>query len=206
MGVNENKSIESIENTLKLIKSMNFEIDENELDNKSLEDLEKFIQSFDKEYTQANKMISQITEFLDDENILGGKKEEILKTCSTYQCDIERLYKDNRKIISLSYQLKKTNKKLENSLGLQFGIFSAVLSVLSFVLNNSKLLSYDDINFRNVLLINLSHILACAVMFYFAMWFIKPYKHSKGRVWTLTLIIIAICALIFLIAQKIIKI
>ena len=206
MCVNGIKSIENIESTLKIIQGMNFEIDENALDTKSLDDLEKFIQEYDNKYKQAMGSISQIEGFLNDENILGGKKERFLSICSTYRCNIDRLYKDNRKILSLSHQLKKTNKKLENSLGLQFGIFSAVLSVLSFVLNNAKLLSYEEIDFRNVLLINLSHILACAVMFYFAMWFIKPYKHSKGRVWTLTLIIIAICLLICLVATNFIKV
>lgn len=206
MCVNKIKSIENLESTLKIIEGMNFEIDENALDAKSLDDLEQFIQEYDNEYKQAMGLISQIEGFLNNENILGGKKERFLNVCSTYRSDIDRLYKDNRKILSLSHQLKKTNKKLENSLGLQFGIFSAVLSVLSFVLNNAKLLSYEEIDFRNVLLINLSHILACAVMFYFAMWFIKPYKHSKGRVWTLTLIVVAICALIYLIAKNIINI
>ena len=106
----------------------------------------------------------------------------------------------NHQIASLKNDVDKLNRKLENSLGTQFGIFSALLTILAFVLNNAKLLTYSEINFKQILLVNLSYILVCAVLFYFVLWFVKPYKHSKGRVWSLVVIIVVLAASICLLA------
>ena len=106
----------------------------------------------------------------------------------------------NKQTTLLNTKVEKLNNKLETSLGTQFGIFSALLSILAFVLTNAKILTIESISFKNVLLVNLSYILVCSVLFYFVLWFIKPYKHSKGRVWSLVAIIIALCLCIYKVA------
>ena len=103
----------------------------------------------------------------------------------------------------MSEQIKKTNTKLENTLGTQFGIFSALLSLLAFILNNTKLFAIEGLTFNHVIIINLCYLLACTVIFYFVFCFIKPYYHSSGRVWSLVFVIglligiIAFCYLKF---------
>lgn len=96
----------------------------------------------------------------------------------------------------MSDQIKKTNTKLENSLGTQFGIFSALLSLLAFILNNTKLFTIEGLTFNHIIIINLCYLLACAVIFYFVFSFIKPYYHSAGRVWSLVLIIALLVGII----------
>ena len=76
-------------------------------------------------------------------------------------------------------------RDMKASQGLQLTVFSLVLTILAFVLNNSKILAVDDINLKNVLLVNVSFILATVVFFgliyrfIFPMYFIKSDREDS---------------------------
>lgn len=164
-------------------------------------DLSDFQKSYDNILAKLNVCYNEIQKIPDVTKMVEyqDRYEEVLyKTCYVYQQSLPEIQK--RQISELNTEVDKLNKKLENSLGTQFGIYSALLSILAFVLNNAKLFSYEEIDFKNILLINLSYILVCAVLFYFVLWFIKPYKHSKGRVWSLVIIIAVLIGAICFIA------
>ena len=60
---------------------------------------------------------------------------------------------------------KAMEKKIDSQQGLQFTIFSIVIAMISFILNNTKVLSIDGIGLKTILLVNISFILAVSVLF-----------------------------------------
>ncbi len=103
---------------------------------------------------------------------------------------------NNIYLSKMSEQIKKTNTKLENSLGTQFGIFSALLSLLAFILNNTKLFAIEGLTFNHIIVINLCYLLACVVFFCLVFSFIKPYYHTSGRIWSFVFLIAILAATI----------
>lgn len=96
----------------------------------------------------------------------------------------------NSVIVKKTLELQDENKKHQ---GVQLAIFSMVLSILAFVLTNAKILAVEQINFKNVLLVNLSFILSIDILFSFIYLFLGPIFYSKkGKLRLFTFIILPI--------------
>ena len=96
----------------------------------------------------------------------------------------------NSVIVKKTLELQYENKKHQ---GVQLAIFSMVLSILAFVLTNAKILAVEQINFKNVLLVNLSFILSIDILFSFIYLFLGPIFYSKkGKLRLFTFIILPI--------------
>lgn len=77
---------------------------------------------------------------------------------------------------------KAIEKKMESQQGLQFTIFSIVIAMISFILNNTKVLSIDGVGLKTVLLVNISFILAVSVLFALIYTFMGyNFEHKKWR-------------------------
>ncbi len=100
----------------------------------------------------------------------------------------------NSVIVKKTLELQDENKKHQ---GIQLAIFSMVLSILAFVLTNAKILAIEQINFKNVLLVNLSFILSIDILFSFIYLFLGPIFYSKkGKLRLFTFIILPILLII----------
>lgn len=174
----------------------------------TFEGAEEYLKEYDRRRKNIAEYLSKVEDIIDAvEDETEG--EALYKEWDTVNASFLSLHQElytslNGIYLSkMSEQIKKTNTKLENSLGTQFGIFSALLSLLAFILNNTKLFAIEGLTFNHVIIINLCYLLACAVIFYFVFCFIKPYYHSSGRVWSLVFVIglligiIAFCYLKF---------
>lgn len=157
-----------------------------------------------KEYDARYKTIAQdfldigkLIEAVQDEKKGSALFEEWDDLNASFLSVHQELYTNLNSIYlsKMSDQIKKTNTKLENTLGTQFGIFSALLSLLAFILNNTKLFAIEGLTFNHIIMINLCYLLACVVIFCLVFSFIKPYYHSAGRVWSF-IFLIGILALI----------
>ena len=96
----------------------------------------------------------------------------------------------NSVIVKKTLELQDENKKHQ---GVQLAIFSMVLSILAFVLTNAKILAVEQINFKNVLLVNLSFILSIDILFSFIYLFLGPiFYNKKGKLRLFTFIILPI--------------
>lgn len=73
-------------------------------------------------------------------------------------------------------EIEDSHKKAQ---GLQLAVFSIVLTILAFVLTNAKILAVDEIDYKNVLLVNLSFILSADVFFSLIYIFLGPVFYSK---------------------------
>lgn len=100
----------------------------------------------------------------------------------------------NSVIVKKTLELQDEYKKHQ---GLQLAVFSIVLTILSFVLTNARILAAEQIDFKNVLLVNLSFILSADVLFSFIYLFLGPIFYSKkGGLRTVTFIIVPILLVI----------
>ena len=100
----------------------------------------------------------------------------------------------NSVIVKKTLELQDENKKHQ---GIQLAIFSMVLSILAFVLTNAKILAVEQINFKNVLLVNLSFILSIDILFSFIYLFLGPIFYSKkGKLRLFTFIILPILLIV----------
>lgn len=123
------------------------------------------------------------------------------KTDSLYD-DINYIYDAssipiNNIIASKTLELEDSYRK---SQGLQLAVFSIVLSILAFVLTNAKILGAEGINFKNVLLVNLSFILCTDVLFLLIYLFIGPIFYSKkGKLRIFTFVILPIILVVALV-------
>lgn len=123
------------------------------------------------------------------------------KTDSLYD-DINYIYDAssipiNNIIASKTLELEDSYRK---SQGLQLAVFSIVLSILAFVLTNAKILGAEGINFKNVLLVNLSFILCTDVLFSLIYLFIGPVFYSKkGKLRIFTFVILPIILVVALV-------
>lgn len=139
--------------------------------------------------------------------------EKMLKYDKTRTCDLwdktDSLYDDinyiydtssipiNNIIATKTLELEESYRK---SQGLQLAVFSIVLSILAFVLTNAKILGADGIDFKNVLLVNLSFILCTDVLFSLIYLFMGPVFYSKkGHLRIFSFIILPIILIIALV-------
>lgn len=100
----------------------------------------------------------------------------------------------NSVIVKKTLELQDENKKHQ---GIQLAIFSMVLSILAFVLTNAKILAVEQINFKNILLVNLSFILSIDILFSFIYLFLGPIFYSKkGKLRLFTFIILPILLIV----------
>lgn len=75
-------------------------------------------------------------------------------------------------------------KDFKNAQFLQLATFSIVMSIIAFILTNAKILAAEAIDFRNVLLVNLSYILAVDFLFALVYLFIghsDDASHSERK-------------------------
>lgn len=103
----------------------------------------------------------------------------------------------NNIIAEKTLELEESYRK---SQGLQLAVFSIVLSILAFVLTNAKILGAEGIDFKNVLLVNISFILCTDVLFSLIYLFMGPVFYSKkGHLRIFTFIILPIILVIALV-------
>lgn len=85
---------------------------------------------------------------------------------------------------------------ITKSQGVQLATFSIVISILAFILTNANILSAKDIDFKNVLLVNLGYLLSVFVLFAMVYFFLGLHKANKYKKTTAaTFIIIPILLL-----------
>lgn len=151
------------------------------------------ILKFNSEYTAIVKEIEKIVEEL-RKNDKDGRSDLWDKIDSLYD-DINYIYDEasihiNNVIASKTYELEDNIRK---SQGVQLAVFSIVLSILAFVLTNAKVLAAENIDFKNILLINLSFILSTDVLFSLIYLFMGPVFYSKkGKLRTFVFIALPI--------------
>ena len=96
----------------------------------------------------------------------------------------------NQVLVNKTLELQDSYRRHQ---GLQLAVFSIVLTILAFVLTNAKILAATDIDFKNVLLVNLSFLLSADVLFSFIYLFLGPIFYSKkGKLRIFTFIILPI--------------
>ncbi len=121
--------------------------------------------------------------------------EHLYDRVETIEYDLTYIYEltshhINKLIICSTQDLQESNKK---SQGLQLAVFSIVLTILAFVLTNAKILATSEIDFKNVLLVNLSYILSADVLFTFIYLFLGPtFYGKKGKLRIFAFIILPI--------------
>ena len=137
------------------------------------------ILKFNEEYLAITKQLDKVAKDLlafdkDRTNALWDKFDSI-------NDDLNYIYDTssipiNSVIVKKTLELQDEYKKHQ---GLQLAVFSIVLTILAFVLTNAKILAAEQINFKNVLLVNLSFILSADVFFLFIYLFLGPIFYSK---------------------------
>lgn len=106
----------------------------------------------------------------------------------------------NNIIVNSSKEIQESNKK---SKGIDLAVYSIILSILAFVLTNAKILAASQIDFKNVLLVNLSFILSAVVLFTFIYVFLGVHSYGRNRklkLFTLLVSPIVLVAAIVLVA------
>lgn len=151
------------------------------------------ILKFNEEYLAITKQLDKVAKDLlafdkDRTNALWDKFDSI-------NDDLNYIYDTssipiNSVIVKKTLELQDEYKKHQ---GLQLAVFSIVLTILAFVLTNAKILAAEQINFKNVLLVNLSFILSADVFFSFIYLFLGPIFYSKkGGLRTFSFIVLPI--------------
>ena len=89
---------------------------------------------------------------------------------------------------------KAMEKKIDSQQGLQFTIFSIVIAMISFILNNTKVLSLDGVGLKTVLMVNISFVLAVSVLF--ALIYIFMGYNFEHKKWKYVFLILFPCLMI----------
>lgn len=149
------------------------------------------VKEFRKSYKDLVKRISDINDEVNKQNQLTpSQKSDLNNRCESSAYDLDWVY-DERSIYVTEFLLTKTEENeqalkeneqtIRNTQGMQLTVFSIVLTILAFVLTNAKILAAADINFRNVLLVNISYLLSADIFFSFIYIFIGPVFHRKSK-------------------------
>ncbi len=107
------------------------------------------------------------------------------KAAQTATKAVQTASKAEQTAASLEQDMKSTQ-------ALQLTVFSIILTILAFVLTNAKILAADGIDLRNVLLVNISYLIAVCTLFALIYLFIYPaVKNEKRKLhgWFIGLII-----------------
>ena len=155
------------------------------------------VQSFRRKYKELVKRINDISKILNNKEsaITQSDRKKLQERCTSSTFDLDWVY-DERNIYVTELLLSKTQvieDSLRNTQGMQLTVFSIVLTILAFVLTNAKILAATDIDFKNVLLVNISYLLSADVFFSFIYLFIGPalFRSSK-RILIIFLILVPI--------------
>ncbi len=134
---------------------------------------------FNSEYMSIVKKHEDIIQTLLDYD--KDRKTTFWEKADSLYDDLNYIY-DTTAIPINSIIAKKTIEMEENykkTQGLQLAVFSIVLTILAFVLTNAKVLAADNIDFKSVLLVNMSFILSADVFFSLIYIFLGPAFYSK---------------------------
>lgn len=100
----------------------------------------------------------------------------------------------NHVLVTKTLELQDSYRRLQ---GLQLAVFSIVLTILAFVLTNAKILAASQIDFKNVLLVNLSFLLSADFLFSCIYLFLGPIFYSKkGKLRIFTFIVLPIILIV----------
>lgn len=161
------------------------------------------ILKFNEEYLLINKKLTKVSSDL--WSFDKTRTNSLWDKFDSLNADFNYIYDTssvpiNSVLVKKTLELQDEHKKHQ---GLQLAVFSIVLSILAFVLTNSKILAAEHINFKNVLLVNLSFILSVDILFSFIYLFLGPIFYSKKcrlRVFLFIILPILIIAAIVLIS------
>ena len=124
------------------------------------------------------------------DNLLGHR-DAIFDAFDSINLHIARLVSESNKKV-----LRRTRDGFVN----QLSVFSIVLAVLSFILNNAKLLSYESLSFPMLMAGNIGFILMCLVMFALIYYFLhvdEGVKKFKKKLSLFLVTVLILCALIY---------
>ncbi len=143
------------------------------------------IMIFHREYPKlVKKTGDMMKEILNNKGVLTSQQfTNLMDSLDKSVSDLNYVYDTVSRAINLNITEKvfELEDNVKNHQGLQLAVFSIVLSILAFVLTNAKILAADGISFRNVMLVNLSFILAADVFFSLIYLFMGPVFYStKG--------------------------
>lgn len=161
-----------------------------------LEDVLKFNQ----EYVAVSKTMTEIANELIkfDKN----RTHSLWDKFDSINDDLNYIYDTssipiNHVLVNKTLELQDSYRRLQ---GLQLAVFSIVLTILAFVLTNAKILAASEIDFKNVLLVNLSFLLSADILFSCIYLFLGPIFYSKkGKLRTFTFIILPIILIVAII-------
>ena len=109
--------------------------------------------------------------------------------------DLENTYESVSKYIN-DFLVKKTieaEDQYKKKQAIDLAIFSIVLSILAFILTNVGVLSIEGIDFKNVLLVNISFLLTTDFLFSLVYVFLGPaFYTKKGNLRIFTFIVFPI--------------
>ena len=161
------------------------------------------ILNFNESYISITKQLDEI--FKDLLAFDKTRENPLWDELDSINDDLNYIY--DTSAIPINSVLAKKTLELQDvykkSQGVQLAVFSIVLTILAFVLTNAKILAVDSIDFKNVLLVNLSFILSADVFFSFIYLFIGPIFYSKKsglRIFTMIILPFLLITAIVLVA------
>ncbi len=183
---------ENIENKSKQLTAL--------IDDKDKIDTKKF-------YALYEEIIDLLSDFwdkyLDDCGLTDEQEDELFDWYDNINNDINMAFDYSSSYINLQVlnKIEDMENRADNNQALQLTVFSIVLTILSFVLTNAKILAADNIDFKNVLLINLTYLLVCSVLFTFILFFINGVHRKLSTIASklvlafilIVLLIVSIC-------------
>lgn len=148
---------------------------------------------FNHGYTDVIKELNKIIEALrkSDKN----QESTLWEKVDSLYDDVNYIYDETSVQINsvIAAKTQELTEYVQKSQGVQLAVFSIVLSILAFVLTNGKILAAEGINFKNILLVNLSFILSTDILFSLIYLFMGPIFYSKrGRLRIFTFIVLPI--------------
>lgn len=159
------------------------------------------IQSFRAEYKQIVAEINEISEAIKKDRRLPPETKKTLEDkCQSRAYDIDWVYEQatistNELVLYKTDDLEKKLGRIENNIrnaqGMQLAVFSIVLTILAFVLTNAKILAASEIDFKNVLLVNVSYLLSADIFFSLIYLFMGPVFHQKSTALRYLILVVA---------------
>lgn len=153
-------------------------------------------------YFEIAKLIDQIAEYIDNGEADDRFQDEYNQTfnLANYFYENGVIYAnvkeskeatESKKEIEIAKkEIRRIGEKVENAQPIQLAVFSVVLAVLSFILTNAKHLTAES-SFKTILLINLSYLFMCVVLFSFVYLFLSlPRKEPKSKISAIIIMII----------------
>jgi len=175
-----------------------------EYDDESIKD-EESPETTDNQYKELQEFIEKdLYEVWDNlDSLFDDSKNRINQIILNESVNIRK------SVTGLDSNVQIMQHDLRTNQGMQLTVFSFVMTILTFILNNARILSIDDIDIRSVLLVNIGFLIAAVVLFTLLYVLILPMfgrevdkEQTSKALWTFAgsfgfLLVSLICVSIF---------